>query len=252
MRVAMFVFSSLVVMAQPALAGGAAANPTRPTFSDNAHPMAKGHLELELGGAFWENDQIATPFLLKIGLAEMAEFKVGGDGLRFNGAGDSNHVGFGNLGLYTKFRFLEQRGMRPAMGVLASVLLPTAGDDVGGGTTDLSLLLLLSGKFGPMGWDLNTGIDVRALDQDDVLIDIPAILAMSANIVGPLGVIFEVADYIPLSDQKNQLYLLGALTWTFHPRLILDVAFVGGPIDDEPTPDWMVLVGFTSTLVRLW
>ena len=60
----------------------------------------------------------------------------------------------------------------------------------------------------------------------------------------------EVSDYIPLSGQPNQLYLLGAVTWTVHSQFVMDVAFVGGP--EDHTPDWQVRVGFTSTLARLW
>jgi len=238
----------LILTISPATLAGVSANPTRPTFSDNAHPMAKGHLELELGGAFWKSDQFATPFLLKVGLADFAEFKLGGDGLRYNGVGDGE-LGFGNLGLFTKLRFVEQQGMSPAMAGLISVMLPTASDEVGGGTTNLSLLLVMSGNFGPMGWDINLGLEMLALDQDEAFYDVPAILALSANIAGPFGVILEVADYIPLSDQDNSLFALGALTWSFTPRLIMDVAFVAG---FDGAPDWMIFFGFTSTLAKLW
>ena len=65
MRTATLVCILLLLAVPQAQAGGVAANPTRPTFSDNAHPMAKGHLEFELGGHFWDNDQFGLPFLLK-------------------------------------------------------------------------------------------------------------------------------------------------------------------------------------------
>jgi P pilus assembly chaperone PapD len=35
----------LLLFAVPQVQAGVAANPTRPTFSDNAHPMAKGYIE---------------------------------------------------------------------------------------------------------------------------------------------------------------------------------------------------------------
>jgi len=245
MRIALIV-SSLLMVTSPAGAG-VSANPTRPTFSDNAHPMATGHLELELGGMFWEQDQIATPFLLKIGLSDFAEFKLGGNGLRYDGSGDGE-LGFDNLSLFTKLRFLPQRGMSPAMAVLIGVTLPTASDHFGA-TTNLSLLWVISGNFGPMGWDINLGIDMNGLDQDKVFYDLPVILALSANIAGPFGVILEAADYMPLSNQQNQLYALGAFTWTFTSRLIMDVAFI---TNLEGYPDWIVTFGFTSTLAKLW
>jgi hypothetical protein len=238
------VTAGLCLLSSPVLAVGA--NPTRPTFSDNAQPMATGYLELELGGQYWHDEQWATPFLLKIGLSDMAEFKLGGEGLRYEGHGD--RFGFGNLGLFGKFRFLDQQGMSPAMAVLGAVMLPTAADEVGGGTTNLSALLLMSGRFGPMGWDLNLGLDINNLDGG-VYYDLPAILALSATIAGPIGVIMEVADYIPLSDQVNALHLLGAVTWTVTPRVVLDAAFVKG---FDGAPDYQVLFGLTATLARLW
>lgn len=238
----------LLLLAVPQVqAGGVSANPTRPTFSDNAHPMAKGHLEFELGGHFWKPNQFGLPFLLKLGLADPVEFKLGGEGFRYDGEGEN--FGFSNLGLFVKGRFLRQRGMTPAMGILGAVILPTASDDLRERTCDLGLLFLMTGQFGPMSWDLNTGVRFRALDSNNTLMDIPAILALSARIVGPLGVVMEVADYIPVSDQENALHLLGAITWTFTPRLILDFAFVKG---FGGAPSWEVHFGFTTTLARLW
>jgi hypothetical protein len=107
----------------------------------------------------------------------------------------------------------------------------------------------MTGQFGPMSWDFDTGIRFLALDSDNTFMDIPAILTLSARIVGPLGVIMEVADYIPVSDQDNRLYLLGAITWSFTPRLVLDFAFVKG---FDGAPKWEVQFGFTATLARLW
>jgi hypothetical protein len=240
----------MLLFTAPWAQAGVSANPTRPTFSDNAHPMAKGHIEFELGGHFWEPDQFGLPFLLKLGLADPIEFKFGGEGLRYDGRDNHEHFGFSSLGLFLKGRFLRQRGMTPAMGILGAVILPTASDDLPEGhSTDLAMLFLVTGQFGPMSWDLNTGIRVLGIDHDHSVVDIPAILALSARIVGPLGVIMEVADYIPVSDQPNALHLLGAITWAFTPRLILDFAFVKG---FDGAPDWEVHFGFTTTLARLW
>jgi hypothetical protein len=246
MRTAAVVCLLLVFAVSPVLAG-VSANPTRPTFSDSAHPMAKGHLEFELGGHFWKPDQFGLPFLLKLGLADPVEFKLGGEGFRWNGV--TEEFGFSNLGLFIKGRFLRQRGMTPAMGILGAVILPTATDNLHERTCDLGLLFLMTGQFGPMSYDLNTGMRFRNIDSDNTLLDIPAILALSARIFGPLGVIMEVADYIPLSDQDNALHLLGAITWAFTPRLILDFAFVKG---FDAAPSWEIHFGFTATLARLW
>ncbi len=243
----------LVALLASAQAGAedVAANPGRPTFSDNAHPMATGFIELELGGAFYRaggGDNAATPWLLKLGVAGPFEFKVGGDGFVYTEA-DNDHFGYGNMQLWGKLRFLDQAGMRPAMAVMLGVGLPTASEEIFGRSTDLYALFLMSGRFGPMGWDINVGLDARALDKDDQILDIPAILALSATIYGPLGVALEISDYIPLSDQDNQLNLLGALTWTLRPRLVLDAAFVKGFYG---SPNWQILFGFTTTLARLW
>jgi hypothetical protein len=237
----------MLILAVPLAQAGASANPTRPTFSDNAHPMATGHLEFELGGHFWHEDQFGLPFLLKLGLADPIEFKLGGEGFRWNGR--TEEAGFSNLGLFLKGRFLRQRGMTPAMGLLGAVILPTATNDLHEDSTDLALLFLMTGQFGPMAWDFNTGLRFLAIDSDHKFMDIPVILALSARIVGPLGVIMEVADYIPLDDQENRLHLLGAITWAFTPRLILDFAFVKG---FDGAPNWEVHFGFTATLARLW
>jgi hypothetical protein len=247
MRITMVVCLLLLCAVPMAQAGGVAANPTRPTFSDNAHPMATGHIEFELGGHFWDNDQFGLPFLLKLGLADPLEFKLGGEGLRYNG--NTEEFGFSNLGLFLKGRFLRQRGMTPAMGILGAVILPTATEDLHERTCDIGLLLLMTGQFGPMSWDFNTGIRFLGVDRDDTFMDIPVILALSARIVGPLGVIMEVADYIPLDEQDNALHLLGAITFALTPRLVLDFAFIKG---FDGAPDWEVHFGFTSTLARLW
>lgn len=246
MRTVAIVCLMLLFIA-PGAQAGVAANPTRPTFSDSANPMAAGHLEFELGGHFWEHDQFGTPFLLKLGLADPIEFKLGGEGLRYNG--ESEEFGFSNLGLFLKGRFLRQRGMTPSMGLLGAVILPTATHDLHERSTDLALLFLMTGQFGPMSWDFNTGIRFLNIDSDHHFHDIPIILALSARLVGPLGVIMEVADYIPLDEQDNRLHLLGAITWAWTPRLIMDFAFVKA-LDGGPS--WEIHFGFTATLARLW
>jgi hypothetical protein len=235
----------------PATADGVAANPGRPTFSDNAHPMATGHIELEAGGAFYRAGDLnnaATPWLLKLGVADPFEFKVGGSGFVYTEA-DNEHFGFGNMVAWGKFRFLAQKGMVPAMAVMLGVGLPTASNKIFGRSTDLYALFLMSGRFGPMSWDINVGLDATRLDKDDTLLDMPAILTLSATIYGPLGVALEVADYIPLEDQENRLHLLGAITLTFIPTLVLDAAFIKGFYG---APSWEVHFGFTYTLARLW
>ncbi|MBW1872084.1 MAG: hypothetical protein JRJ19_08475 [Deltaproteobacteria bacterium] len=251
MRTCIAMFLIIAFFTALPKAQGVAANPTRPTFSDNAHPMARGHLELELGGMFYRAggvDWAATPWLLKLGVADPFEFKIGGTGFAYCGA-DDGYFGYGNMVLFGKFRFLNQKGMRPAMAAILGVGLPTASKQIFGPSTDLYLLYLLSGKFGPMGWDINVGLNILGIDQDKTFFDIPAILTLSATIYGPLGVSLEFADYIPLSDQRNKLHLLGALTWTLHPRAIIDAAFVKG---FGGAANWEVHLGFTATLAKLW
>ncbi len=246
MRIAIICLCSALI-ADPAWADGPAANPTRPTFSDNAHPMAEGHFELELGGQAWQGDQIGTPFLLKVGLSDYAEFKVGGDGLRWDGKGDA--FGFGNLYLLNKLRFLAADGAAPAVAVLVAATLPTAHARVGGGTTNLSALLILSGSLGPVGWDFNLGVDVNGLDQDDISLGLPAILAVSIPIHGPLSAVVEVADYAGLWRQENALNFLGALTWSVTDGLVIDAAGVAGL---GAAADWQVLFGFTLNAGRIF
>jgi hypothetical protein len=241
--------SLIFLVYSPMVQARVAANPTRPTFSDSANTTAQGHLELEIGAKFYHDDQLDTPFLLKLGLAKPLEFKLGGSGLRHDGRSGGAGFGFGNLDLITKFRFLSQRGTRPSMAILADITLPTASDDLHESTTDVAALLLMTGEFGPMSWTINTGVRFLGLNRDDSWLDIPAILALSAEIVGPLGVILEVADYIPLDEQDNRLHLLGAITWSFTRQLILDAAFVKG---FDGAPDWEIHFGITSTLTRLW
>jgi hypothetical protein len=206
-------------------------------------------MEMELGGSAKANDQLFTPFALKFGLARSFEFKIQGDGLRYNGAGDGD-FGFGNMSLLGKFRFRGQRGTSPALAILAGVDLPTASDSVGGGTTNLFGRLLATGGFWKMSWTANVGLRVINLGGDGIDYEVPATLALAADrIFGPVGVIMEVADFIPLSGQDNRLHLLGAVTWRIGGRLMADFAFIKG---FGAAPDWEAHIGFTLNFGKMW
>lgn len=128
--------------------------PERPTVATHAGTVAPGYLEVEAGG---EHDRFApgtaldfAPIVLKFGTASHVQTNV-----FYTQTGR----GLADAGVGVKWRLVDDAPLLGDFAMLPSVKFPTGdpGRGSGTGSTDASLLLISSHKFGDLAMDLNVG-----------------------------------------------------------------------------------------------
>jgi hypothetical protein len=137
-------------------------NPNRPTFATPARTTQAGVAELEFGlersvprdgGGLW-----FSPFLLKLGLLEHVELRIGGNGLLHRSQpGARDATGFGDTTLGAQWCFLPKGPFGVDQAVQLTWKFPTASTrkGLGDGEADGTLMLLFSRDLGPFHGDAN-------------------------------------------------------------------------------------------------
>ena len=109
-------------------------NPDRPNVANSSQVVGKGRVELETG-VQWDRQRdadahvrtLTTPTLLRIGVVDALELRVETDGRTIEHASGPGTVsaGWADLSAGLKWHVADQDGMRPAVGLIAEVALPT-------------------------------------------------------------------------------------------------------------------------------
>lgn len=157
---------ALLLLAAPVLAaqepGAITVNPNRPSFANPATTTQPGVAELEFGlqqslpGDGSRSD--TQPTLLKLGLTEHVELRLGWNGVERDRAPDGSSVSGGtDPSLGFTWRFLDQGAFGADVALSAYRTLPRASvaKGLGTGTADMQAALLMSKDFGDLHADLN-------------------------------------------------------------------------------------------------
>jgi hypothetical protein len=139
--------------------------PDRPDFTNSAHMVGEGLLQIEVGGIFTRagagQRAFGSPFTARVGLTEWLEARVGTDGLLWQADGDARATGLGNIQLAAKLRLWADPAGIPVLSILPTVNLPAASADkgLGSGDADYTVALLTGADVGAHGHvDVNYGI----------------------------------------------------------------------------------------------
>jgi hypothetical protein len=155
---------ALVIAASPCLAAVTPpiqVNPNRPTFATPALTTQEGVAELEFGlqhSVLRDGTLSSTPFLLKLGLLEHLELRIGGNGLLHStDPGGPSATGYGDTTLGAQWTYLPHGPLGVDEAVQVTWKLPTARAEtgLGSGEPDLLLMLLLSRDAGRFHADVN-------------------------------------------------------------------------------------------------
>lgn len=140
-----------------------AVQPERPTVATHAGTVATGWLEVEAGverdrlGA--ASPTLATPVVLKLGIAHRMQLGIDATTLRAGGA-----TSIGDLTAGIKWRLLDGAPFVGDFALLPAIKFATGSRSAGSGTTDLSLLAISSHDLGPVSMDVNVGYTHRTGD----------------------------------------------------------------------------------------
>ena len=135
----------------------------RPDFTESTEAVPAGHVQLEAGytftydreGADRSREHTAPEWLVRVGLVENLELRIGWDGYswmenQFEVATDSGRratrenwtQGANDLSLGIKYKFIEQDGWIPHFGVIVAMSVPSGSAGISSGDVDPELVLL--------------------------------------------------------------------------------------------------------------
>ena len=207
-----------------------AANPTRPSVSDNAYLTALGYTELEAGGLVTDN-LWTIPALLKFSVHRQIEVGFAMVGLLNHVDGGDTEVG--DPGVQAKVQLLEG-----PWGALAVVGRADWAGNSDPGYTAYSTLSYQASRF---QLDATLG---GAFFQSDALL---WAVAVSPKVTGRVGGFAEL--FGTNSSDGSATALDFGLSYGHSARLISDISIAVGL--DNNSPDWIFQVGLTTVLAKV-
>ncbi len=227
------------------------AQPERPSVATHAGTVAPAYVEVETG---LEHDRIDAnmnvnqiPTVIKFGVTPRVQLSVSAP--LSNGTGVA--LGVGDLAVGVKLNLVKDRPWLDDIAILPQVKFSTGGVR-GTGTTDVSLLLINSRTFGPVGVDFNAGVTRRNGDNTQAPRTATFLTAAAGiPIYGNLGFALECFSYPGTSGPAGSPPIVGALfgpTLLLRPELAIDAGFIEPIHGPQPRAFY---IGLVANLGRL-
>lgn len=236
----------------------------RPDQTESAAVVERGRVQIEVGAA-WSaerdapNDEEsfeAVAALVRIGLVERLELRVGWDGyIRQEvdlGRGRLTTEGAGDASLGAKLRLADELGGRPEMALLAGVSLPVGESGIGSERADPSFRFAAAHTLSDrLGLAYNVGVawatETDRRGESHTLSSWVYTVAAGTSLGGALSGFVELFGEIPGSAAGDAAHSFdGGFTYLLRPHLQLDVAAGVGLTD--AAPDWFAGVGVSIRL----
>ncbi|MFN8011349.1 MAG: hypothetical protein U0P81_08085 [Holophagaceae bacterium] len=244
----------LLLLAAPALvaqeAGAITVNPNRPSFANPATTTQPGVAELEFGlqqslpGDGSRSD--TQPTLLKVGLTEHVELRLGWNGLaRIRSAEGATATGGTDPSLGFTWRVLDQGTFGTDVALSAYGTWPRASvaKGIGTGTADREAALLVSKDFGDLHGDLNVLETWVGRAGGGHARQPAAALAFGYRLRGPWSLGAELYAIGASAAGPRTVSTLWNLACQVSSRLVLDAGVDRGLNRDAPR--WNRFVGLT-------
>jgi hypothetical protein len=222
----------------------------RPDFTESAQTVPHGAFQLEAGYTFVSrsgpDEHTFGEVLLRYGISPDLELRLEAPSLvMLSGNTDDEDSGLSDMSLGLKHRLAEQDGWRPALAVIAALVLPTGTNGFSESTFipeatlawsyDLQEPFTLSGNF---------NLSVPEDDDDDRFLEPSASIALGIGLTDNVGAFIEYFGFYPdlSTDRPNTHYADGGLTYLINPNLQLD-ARIGAGLNSD-ADDLFAGVGF--------
>lgn len=217
----------------------------RPDFTESAVTVPWGHLQLETGYTFTyrsgdgvrSKDHTLPEMLMRVGLVENVELRVGWEGWSFtqelyrekNDAGRTvhrdDHVDGGtDMTVGFKFHLLDQKGLIPDFGVIVDTSLPTGEIGKTSGDVDPKIGLLWGYDLND-DWALSGNINFEVPTSDcERFFQTSASISLGYSITEKIGSYVEYYGFYP-NDLGTDCahYINGGLTYLLTDNVQLDV-----------------------------
>jgi hypothetical protein len=230
----------------------------RPDQTESAVVVPVGSVQVESGWAREETDEVtaeaAGSTLVRVGLAERLELRLGWDGWLEEKAAGARISGAGDASLGVKVRLADEGPRRPEVALLVGTSLPVGGEEVTSDRYDPSFRLSLARGFGEqLGLGVNLGMSWASAPGETGAIETASTLdytaALGIGLTDRLGAFVELFGGVPVDGPGGAAHSFdGGLTFLATPTFQLDVAVGVGLSDDAP--DWFVGLGASARFDR--
>ncbi len=236
----------------------------RPDFTESTEAVPTGHVQLEAGYTFTFDregtdrvrDHAAPEFLLRIGLVENLELRIGWDGYswtesQFEGETRSGRrtthetwsQGANDLSLGFKYKLVEQDGWIPHFGVIGAITVPSGSAGVSSGDVDPEIVFLwaydITESFAVAG---NVGL-AAPTDDDDRFFQVSASLSAAVALSEKVGAYVEYFGFYPNAEHSDAAHSVnGGLTYLINNNFQIDWR-IGAGLNEE-ADDFFTGVGF--------
>ncbi len=237
----------------------------RPDFTESTDAVPAGHFQLEAGYTFTYDrehkervrDHAAPEFLLRIGVVDDLELRLGWQGYswtenqfetRTRGnrrvTGEDWTDGAHDLSIGFKLKLLEQDGLVPHFGVLASMNIPVGSDVVSSGDVEPGAILLcaydLTDEVALAG---NVGF-ASLTDAGERFFQTSASLSLAVALTERLRGYVEYYGLYPNAEHSDAAHTLNAgFTFLINHTFQIDWR-IGGGLNEE-ADDFFTGVGFS-------
>lgn len=239
----------------------------RPDQADSPVTVLPRVLQVETGVLYTEEDEgeersrtLAVPqTLIRTGLSDRIEFRLSFDG--YISEDVEGEDGFGDSAIGFKINLLKESGIRPEVGLLASLTLPTGENAFSSEREDPSFQFLFSNTLTDrisigynmgMAWET---VEDKSGGGRDTLSSFQYAVSVGLGITDRLGAFVESFGNVPMSANGNPAHSFDTgLTYQARNNLQLDASSGVGLSDDAD--DWFVGAGisfafpFLSTKAR--
>lgn len=146
----------------------------RPDFTESTLAVPLGRVQIEAGltftrdgagGGRHEESFEAPEMLLRLGLAQGFELRIGAPSYAWEDDGVLDVDGLTDMGIGFKLELGEQSGARPSLAVLGELSIPTGDDAFSSDEVDPTLILAWAYDIGESGWSIAGNVGVSSLED---------------------------------------------------------------------------------------
>jgi hypothetical protein len=236
----------------------------RPDFTESTDAVQTGHVQLEGGYTFSldrerrerERAHTLPEALLRIGLFHDFELRLGWEGYSFTDGQFENRTragrrvnredwsqGANDVTVGVKYKFFEQHGLHPHVGMIAQLSAPSGSAELTSGDVDPEVKWLwaydLSEKWGLAG-NLNIGVPS---DEKGRFVQASASISAAYSWTERFGSYLEYYGFYPNARDADCAHTLnGGVTFLVHNDFQIDLRVGAGA--NEEADDFFAGVGF--------
>lgn len=226
----------------------------RPDYTESPNTVPRGHAQLEGGYTFTycpqgrtrSSAQTAPELLLRAGLLDQLELRVGWDGYTWTHEGHRGPAQFGQTAtiadwsqggadqyLGFKWKLVNQQGLRPDFALIPAVTVPTGSDGFSSGNVDPQIKLAWGYDLAPK-WDVTGNVNFVVPTQDGTrFLQTQASASLEYELLADLSAFFEYYGFYPSALGTDCAHTLDTgLLWRITPNFQVDWR-IGGGLNDE-------------------